>query len=133
MRVAASFVAALLAAGAGNALPTATMQPQAERYIVELNSQSQIAHIQAMVERSPGVRVFQALDHAIFPVISVECLGGHDVETMTRLFGVDKRDDSGVIGIYDSVCNFRLSPLPVPAVITLALSACHMVFQMSRG
>ncbi|KAK8103159.1 hypothetical protein PG984_016305 [Apiospora sp. TS-2023a] len=101
MRVAASFLVALLAAG-GGALPAATMQPQAKRYIVQLNSQSQIAHVQSMIARTPGMRVFETFDHAIFPAISVECLGGHDVETMTELFDVDLGDYLGVAGIYES-------------------------------
>lgn len=131
MRPTVSFIVALLAA-AGNAMPTGTMQPQAKRYIIELNSQSQIAHIQSMVERTPGMHVFRIFDHAVFPAISVECLGGHDVETMTQLFGVEKRDDPGVSGIYESVCDVQLSPLPVPAITTLALSARLLVFQICR-
>ncbi|KAK8023621.1 C5a peptidase [Apiospora rasikravindrae] len=105
MRVTASFIVALLAAAGGNALATAAAGPQSQpkRYIIELKSQSHIAHIQAMVERTTGMRVFQTFDHAVFPAVSVECHGGHDVETMTQSFRFDGEDDPGVDGIYESV------------------------------
>ncbi|KAK8070473.1 peptidase S8/S53 domain-containing protein [Apiospora hydei] len=112
MRVPSSFIVALLAAAAGgNALATAPAGPQpqsnqSKRYIIELKSQSDIARIQAMVERTPGLRVFKTFDHAVFPAISVECYGGHgggDLETMTQIFHFEGEDGPGVDGIYESV------------------------------
>ncbi|KAK7946139.1 C5a peptidase [Apiospora aurea] len=112
MRVTASFIAALLAATAGgNALATAPAGPQpqsnqSKRYVIELKSQSDISRIQAMVERTPGLRVFKTFDHAVFPAVSVECYGDHggrDLETVTQIFHFEGEDDPGVDGIYESV------------------------------
>ncbi|KAI1101567.1 subtilisin-like protein [Jackrogersella minutella] len=79
------------------------------RFIVELKSRAQRAHISSKVAGLPGLHVVKEFDSDLFPGMSIECDGHCNAESLTDALDADE-DSPVVASVYKSTMVRLLSP-----------------------